>query len=164
MKIRTFSPRPAHVRGVAGSRISGDVPNSGVSRKTPQKASECYQNVEKAPKNSTEFLHICQKHPKKLPKSSRIFLKYHRTFPFLSKVPKKAPEKLLNSGEISIWHHLWPTVGSPLSDEQIEVCIHMHSYIHIPVCLQTGMWLGSLINSSRQLCIDISLWCVMLCV
>ena len=30
-------------------------------------------------------------------------------------------------------------VGSPLSDDQIEVCLHMHSYIHIPVCLQTGM-------------------------
>ena len=157
MKIRTFSPRPAHVRGVAGSRISGDVPNSGVSRKTPQKASECYQNVEKAPKNSTEFLHICQKHPKKLP----IFFRNSRElFSFCHKYPKK----LLNSGQISIWHHLWPTVGSPLSDEQIEVCIHMHSYIHIPVCLQNGMWLESLINSSRQLCIDISLWCVMLCV
>ena len=71
--------------------------------KTPQKASECFRNVEKAPKNSTEFLHICQKHPKKLLKSSRIFKKYHRTFPFFSKVPKKAPEKLPNSGEISIW-------------------------------------------------------------
>ena len=30
-------------------------------------------------------------------------------------------------------------VGSPLSDDQIEVCLYMHSYIHIPVCLQTGM-------------------------
>ena len=35
--------------------------------KMPQKAFELYQNVEKAPENSTEFLHICQKHPKKLP-------------------------------------------------------------------------------------------------
>ena len=32
MKIRTFSPRPAHGRAVAGSRILGDLPNLGVSR------------------------------------------------------------------------------------------------------------------------------------
>ena len=93
MKIRTFSPRPAHVRGVAGSRISGDVPNSGVSRKTPQKASECYQNVEKAPKNSTEFLHICQKHPKKLP---IFFLEIAENFSVFvtstQKSSRKAPE------------------------------------------------------------------------
>ena len=135
MKIRTFSPRPAHGRAVAGSRILGDLPNSGVSRKTPQIASECYQNIEKAPKNSTEFLHICQKHPK----SSRFFFRNSRElFSFCHKYPKK----LLKSSrilEISIWQHFWPTVGSPLSDDQIEVCLHMHSYIHIPVCLQTGM-------------------------
>ena len=107
MKIRTFSPGPSHGRAVAGSRISGDLPNLGVSRKMPQIASECYQNIEKAPKNSTEFLHISQKHPKKTPKILLIFLKNcTELFRFFLKVPKKAPEKLPNSGEISIWRHL----------------------------------------------------------
>ena len=31
--------------------------------KTPQKAFECYQSIEKAPQNSTKFLNICKKHP-----------------------------------------------------------------------------------------------------
>ena len=43
--------------------------------KTPQKASECYKNVEKAPENSTAFLHIYLKQ-KKLPKSSQILEKF----------------------------------------------------------------------------------------
>ena len=73
--------------------------------KTPQKASECYQNVEKAPKNSTEFLHICQKHPKKLSKSSQIKKKIAQDISAF--VPKKAPEKLPNSGDTSILRHLW---------------------------------------------------------
>jgi hypothetical protein len=73
--------------------------------KTPQKASKYSKNVEKAPKNSTEFLHICQKHPKKLSKSSQIKKKIAQDISAF--VPKKAPEKLPNSGDTSILRHLW---------------------------------------------------------
>ena len=85
------------VRNVGGSQILGifQIQEFSENSKTfkNQKAFECYQNGEKAPKNSREFLHICQKHPKKVPKISFCFCQKHS-------------KNLLNSEEVSIWRHL----------------------------------------------------------
>ena len=58
----------------------------------PQKASKCYRNNEKAPKNSKEFQHICQK----LPKSFRFFFSFqiaHNFFVFFVKITQKSSQK-----------------------------------------------------------------------
>ena len=78
-----------------------------IAQKTPQKATKRYRTVQKAPKNSTEFLCFFQKHLKKVPKSSQIFQHFYGATVAALKTTKKAPEKLPNSGEISIWRQLW---------------------------------------------------------
>ena len=54
---------------------------------------------------------ICQKHAKRILKSSWFFFKRTELFRFCQKYPKKAPEKLPNSGEILILRHLCFELG-----------------------------------------------------
>ena len=74
-----------------------------IGQKHPKKLPNATETLKKLPKIAQNFYIFVKSTQQKLPKNSRIFLKCHKTFPFLSKVPKKAPEKLPNSGEISIW-------------------------------------------------------------
>ena len=67
---------------------------------TPQNASKCYQNVEKAPKIVQDFYIFVQSSQKSSRKAPELFC-------FCQKVPKKASKKLQNSGKISIWRQLW---------------------------------------------------------
>ena len=98
-------------RGVAGSRISGDLPNLGVFRKyhrisvlfsklvkntNKKKASERYQTLKKLPKIAQNFYIFF----KSAQKSSRFF------FTNSTELFRFCQKKLPNSGEISIWQHL----------------------------------------------------------
>ena len=120
--------------------------------KTPQKASKCYRNVEKAPEIAQNFYIFVKSTPKSSRKAPEFFKKYYRTFPFLSKVPKKAPEKLPNSGEISIWRQLClaRSFGQSTSLQQlVKHCIYLMYLFQIQIfCLWFGFAGSS--NSSRS--------------
>ena len=78
-----------------------------ICQKRPKKLPNDTKTLQKAPEIAQNFYIFVRSTQKSTQKAPDFKKKYHRTFLFLSKVPKKAPEKLPNSGEISIWEQLW---------------------------------------------------------
>ena len=69
----------------------------------PKKATELYQILKKLPKKAQNFYIFVKMTQKSSQKAPDCFFNSTELFCFCQKYPKKLP----NSGEISIWRHLW---------------------------------------------------------